>query len=149
MPFPISLSGTVSSGDLTPDQALERLESALLATNARDLRRAGTELTFRGGLRLSGTNVLGPITHGQLRVKEASTGVQIAWVVTLGQLLLMVTGAVALMGLLPQERPFPGGPIPYLLPWLFLVGGNTAVTRWRWPRFLARALRTPAHPVSP
>ncbi len=147
MPFPISLSGAVTAREVTVEQALDRIESALSYAKALALRREGGAVQFRGGVfrLVSGWNVLVPISSGIVEVSPSATGVSVGYRVTFMQMLILVTLMVgAFLGpfvMATPEMPVKGGLGVLAVAWLWLFGGNFVLTRWRWPAFLRRALQ--------
>jgi hypothetical protein len=150
VPFPISLSGAVTVRDVTVEQALDRLEGALAQAKAGALRREGSAVQFRGGVfrLVSNWNVLVPISNGALEVSPSANGVSVTYRVTFGQMLVAVTLMVgAFFGSFVMTTPntsVAGGLGILAVAWLWLFGGNFALTRWRLPAFLVRSLSRPA-----
>ncbi len=96
---------------------------------------------------MSNWNVLVPISDGVLQVSPSANGVNVSYRVTFGQMLVIVTLMAAFFGAFMATAPHTplGGRlgVPAVM-WLWLFGGNFALTRWRWPAFLARSLSQPA-----
>jgi len=146
MSFPGSFSGALTLRDATVAQALARVESALDRERAFALQRSGSAIHFRGGVfrLVSGWNVLAAVSSGVVEMAPAGSGVQVRYRVAFTQLLVVVTGMVAFfLGPFVMMSPGPSmagrlGILAFM--WIWLFGANYALTRWRFPRFLRRAV---------
>jgi hypothetical protein len=96
----------------------------------------------------SSWNVLGPISSGVLQVSPIEDGVSVGYRLKFTEVLVFATvGVGAVIG--PGVMSVPNIPIAGRLGilavgWLWLVGGNYVVTRWRLPSFLVRSVEQSA-----
>ena len=150
--FPFKLAGvvTVDSASGSPvalDEVLASIAARLKREKATHLTRTDDRISFKGGfLRLvSGWNQLVSISRGKIRVEQVGSAICVHYEVWFTQLLLVVT--VMVVGFL--SRPIFAAPnltiagkVSILaFAWLWLAGGNIAVTAFRFPRLLRRAAK--------
>src|SRR5437867_6641706 len=93
MPFPISLSGSVSVSGLTVGQAIDRLEGALASARPASLRQEGSGVRFRGGVFrfVPNWNILVPISTGIVEVSPRGDGVNVRYRVSFTEMLVIAT----------------------------------------------------------
>jgi hypothetical protein len=144
MPFPVSMSGEVRVSCGSVDRALGDLLSALEAAGAVQLQSKGDTIEFRGGLFrwAPSWNILGPISSGSVKVVSRASEVVLRYRLGLHQLCVVAAGLTAWIffgvEIRGDQGPAWGHLYRYALIWLWLVGGNYLLLRWRWPRFLSR-----------
>ena len=148
--FPLTHSGkfTVGGPSNRPDP-LDDVLTSITASLEREkptcLSRTGNRIDFKGGvLRLaSGWNQLVAISRGEIRVERQTSGILVHYKISFTQLLIVATILVAgFFGLPVIGAPNLSVAIAVALlaiAWLWLVGGNIAITAYRFPRFLRRA----------
>lgn len=145
MPFPVSMSGEVRVACGSPERAERSLASALEAEGAVRQQSTGNVIEFRGGIFrwVPSWNILGPISSGSVEVLARAGGVVVRYRLRLLQACVVALALTAWLFLgieiLGDEGPAWGHLYRYVLAWLWLVGGNYVLLRWRWPRFLVRS----------
>jgi hypothetical protein len=149
--LPLTLSGIVmigrpSSGDDSLEDALTSILARLEREKPSRLLRLGNRVDFNGGLirLVSSWNQLVAISHGEIRVEREARGISIRYELWFTQLLIVVTlGVGAIFGLLIMAAPnlsIAGKFVFLSAAWICLAGGNIAITAFRFPRFLRRAV---------
>jgi hypothetical protein len=153
MAFPLSLSGEIE----VPGARDPLLNATAIAASVegairpRSILREGTVVDFKGGmLRLvSSINILAPITSGHVDVRSGPSGVRIYYTLRFTECLIACAAIAVLfgtVGFLQLQDYFRPHHVPILfpvlcvaLPFIWLFGGNVAVTLFRFPRLLRNA----------
>jgi hypothetical protein len=151
--LPLNLSGIVmvdqpSASSKSPEGALTSILARLEREKASNLSQTRNRVDFKGGVfRFAWNwNQLVAISHGEIRVERAATGLSIRYEIWFTQLLIVVTvGVAGFFG--PPVIAAPNlstmGKLGVLsAAWLWLTGGNIAITAYRFPRFLRSAVET-------
>ena len=78
MPYPLSLHGKAPSELSDVQSTLDRIETALREAKARDVKREGESIRFKGSFmsRRFGGSVLTVVSWGTIRVARTDSGVQ-------------------------------------------------------------------------
>jgi hypothetical protein len=150
--FPLSWSGhvtVVGAGGLAPNitAAAGAIESALVAQRPKSISRIGADLRFEAGVfrLVSSNNVLVPITKGQVSVQAASPGLRISYTIYFTEVLVFSAVVSALFAIPMNASPGDASILfrvaASCLPLIWLFGGNVAITMFRFPRLLRRAVR--------
>jgi hypothetical protein len=125
-------------------EAISRLESAVVAARAETVQRKGEELVFRAGpFRLvSNWNVLVPISTGFLTVSQQAGPVVVSYRVTFTEMVLVTTVMALFFGgfVILEGRSLLSSLGLLVLAWTWLFGANFVLTAWRFPRFLLASL---------
>jgi hypothetical protein len=147
MAFPISIRGHVFSEAVAdPEVALSRVVAHLRADGLNRYELGEVQLTFRIGLfnGLGRHHPLTVITHGVLHVSPASGGVVLHYRLWFTQAFWIVTAMVlAFFGpavLTSTNLTWHEGTLILAGFWLWLYGGNVAITWMRFPRWLSAAV---------
>jgi hypothetical protein len=143
--FPITLNGEVSidvTDRVDPKAVRNAIRLALEVLGARRIEADSDALRFRSTvLRLmSSTNMLAPISHGEMRIAGAPGRVTVRYHVNFWQILTagtLLIGVVLGLPLLhaPNLSTWQASMIAAVA-WLFLMGGNWILTAVRFPRFI-------------
>jgi len=154
--LPLTLSGVLMvERPSAADDALENALTSIMARLEREkplrLSRTGNQVDFKGGLLrlVSSWNQLVAISHGEIRVERQVRGMSVRYEIWFTQLLIVVTIAVGgFFG--PPIMAAPNLSIAGKLAvlsaaWLWLAGGNIAITALRFPRFLRQAVESERH----
>lgn len=152
MPFPLSRFGTfhIDHPDATEEHAASvRGEIALWANQqrAQDVERTAQGITFKGGMFrfVSKANPLVAISSGSIDVLHEETGLRVTYSLLFTQMLLIITTAVALLGVLVrQATPFSWTTTcrVLLIAWLWLFGMNYVISRIEIPKALRRVAQS-------
>jgi hypothetical protein len=150
MAFPLSLSGEIDVLDAldrasNATAAAASIEDAIRAKRPRSIRREGTVVDFKAGMHrfVLSTNILVPITSGHIDVRSEPSGLRICYTIHFTECLVLccivtvVFGTAALLQL--KDAPLLFRVLCVILPFIWLFGGNVALTMWRFPRLLRRA----------
>jgi hypothetical protein len=153
MPFPLSAQGTVTVEPLSPadiQRVMDRVDKALREAKASDISRTAQQLRFRVGFFrfVPSWNQLLFISSGEIAFsRDADKAVIHYHLFFVKQLIVISVGVVLMFGILPiflyGIRYSDLGFLPIILPiaWLWIFGGNYALTAFRFPRFLRAAAR--------
>ena len=131
-----------------PTAAAIAIESALSAQRPKSLSRVGTVVEFRAGVLrfVTNMNVLVPISSGHIHVQSDLSGLRILYTIRFTEILifsLMVNAVFAFAVTSRAVGPTSAlGVIIIFLPFIWLFGGNVAITLFRFPRLLRRAAGT-------
>jgi hypothetical protein len=129
---------------------LRRLERNLAAHKPASIRRAGATIHFRGGMGrwVWNWNLLVPISTGSFTVEETPAGPRVCYRLRFTELVVGVTGIVLFMSVVAGaiEGGFRASVTTFVVMWLCLVGGNLAITLWRFSSFVRRACGFPHKP---
>lgn len=142
MPFPFSSTGTISADikeGLSVSDALAAIAEAI-----RDEKPTGMDIStdtvkFTSGIfrLVNSWNLLAPISAGSIRCTQSAEGpLFVHYHISFIQMFVVVSLVVGLIfGILARA------PLPFLIEaWAWLFGVNYALTLYRFPRFLKRAL---------
>ena len=156
MMLPLTLSGLVMvERPSTTDDALADALTSIMRRLEREkplhLSRTGDRIDFKGGLLrlVSSWNQLVAISRGEIRVERRVRGLSVRYDLWFTQLLVVVTVAVGgFFG--PPIMAAPNLSIAGKLAvlsaaWLWLAGGNIAITAFRFPRLLRQAVESKRH----
>ena len=144
-PFIVSGSVDIRVGDsFASDAGRDAIGRAISRLRPRQLQEKGGRIVFRGGvLRLvSGLNLLAPVTDGEVALVMRGPNLRISYTLTLHELVFAVLLLSTALGL---ALALTGGPwwiAGVLAVWLF--GLNVLILRFRFPRFLRRAVLSEA-----
>jgi hypothetical protein len=152
MPFPLSLNRCTQvqvTGD--PEQYVEPVLTAisdwLKHKRARRIVRSAHSVSFSAGIfrLVTGLNPLGPIGSGSIAVSPDADGIDICYSFRFTELFVTVTVMVAAffgppMWRAPNLDEFDAISLLGIL-WLWLFGGNYAITSFRVPRLLRKVAR--------
>jgi hypothetical protein len=150
LPFDVKreLEVTISEAFADREQdILKLITGALKKEKANSVHQVGNRIEFHGGIfrPVMSWNQLVAISSGEIEVHHQRNITTLVYHIRFTQLLLLVSVmVVAFFG--PFIWPAPNldaGEALALLGfiWLWLVGGNIAITCFRFPRFLRKALK--------
>jgi hypothetical protein len=152
MPFPLSLNRCIHvRGPGDPDQYVELVLTAisdwLERKRARRIVRSPHCVSFSAGIfrLVTGLNPLGPIGSGSIAVSPDANGINICYSFRFTELFVVVTVMVAAFFGPPTWRApnldeFDTIAILGTF-WIWLFGGNFAITSYRLPRLLRKVAR--------
>jgi hypothetical protein len=154
MIFPLSWVGDIrvpreSGRTWDVAAAVLAIERAISAQKPKSVARVGSSVEFRAGIfrLVSNTNVLVPISSGHVDVQAEPSGLRIRYTIRFAEVLafsLIVTAAVAVqVSVYPENTTRAFRAIVCCLPLIWLLGGNVAITLFRFPRLLKRAVQSP------
>ncbi len=143
--FPITLNGEVSidaTGGVNAKEVRNALRLALQVLGGRRIEADCDALRFRSTVLriMSSTNMLAPISYGEMHITGAPGRVIVRYHVNFWQMLTVGTllfGLVLGLPLLhaPNLSTLQASIIAVVL-WLLLMGGNWIFTAVRFPRFI-------------
>jgi len=144
--FPTSISGTLelpAFKSVGVEELLSLVSAEMDHANARDIRRVGTKLSFRGGVfrLVSNWNVLVPAGSGEIEILPG-TPVRVRYHFSCIQMLVLVSLIVLAIGA-STISSHPSDLTSYLIPllaWLWLFGMNYLVASARLPALVRRAV---------
>jgi hypothetical protein len=147
MSLPFSFSGRVEV-DARHDVngAALRLERGLEILKAKRIDRTESQIRFKAGYArlVSNTNLLAPISSGELAVQPKGGGLVVVYRLRFTQMLVFVTVMVfGFFGpsLLNAANRSKGQAVVYLFGmWMWLFGGSVVTTLIRFPRWIRRTL---------
>jgi hypothetical protein len=154
--FPLSWSGDVvvrGEPNAVPDPtaAAVAIEAAIREQRPRSVSRTGTLVHFRGGILrwVSNTNILVPITSGDVEVHPELSNLRVSYTIRFGELLTFAIVATVVFTLVVSTK---GGNAPAFfkvvastVPLWWIFGGNVGLTVFRFGRMLKRAVRVPSN----
>jgi hypothetical protein len=148
--FPMTLSGSFTVD--RPSISLGALGAVLASITARlerekpkRLSQAGDRIEFKGGILrfVSSWNQLVAISRGEIRVERQTSGISVQYQIWFTQLLIVVTimvGGFLSLPIVGAGNLSAAGKVAVLaIAWLWLAGGNIAITTYRFPRLLRQA----------
>jgi len=142
MPFPISMRGKIIGTCRDIEKAKKNILSRLELQSPKELLCEGNTVKFRGGLLrpVLSTNLLGPIKCGTLKFDTDKTGMTtVNYQLNTSEITIFTTVATLIFFIIIFMRPNPDYQ-PLLIIWLWIVGGNYAITFFRFRTFLREAL---------
>ncbi|HEX8692841.1 MAG TPA: hypothetical protein VF746_10500 [Longimicrobium sp.] len=129
---------------------LRRLERALAPHKPRWIRREGATIHFRGGSFrwVTNWNLLVSISTGSFTVEETPAGPLVCYRLRFTGMVVGSTVAVLLLAVWLTTMAGMSRPpvLIFVVMWLWLVGGNLAITLLRFSRFMRRACGFPHRP---
>jgi len=97
---------------------------------------------------VSGWNQLVAISHGEIQIERQEAGLSVRYTIRFTQLLIVVTimvgGFLALPVIGANNLSIAGKVAVLAIAWLWLAGGNIAITAFRFPRLLRQAIESSA-----
>lgn len=144
--FPLSIQGQFEVPRLTSKETgfvTMRLFYALEAAKASSLHRDGDTITFRGGMfrLVSNWNVLGPVSHGVIKVSATPT-ITVQYSLSSIELLVVATLQALLAGFCVSIKTGEIGLLNFAVAafaWTVLFGLNYLVAASRLPAFIRQA----------
>lgn len=129
-------------------EILDLILHALEKEKARSMHQAGNRIEFRGGIfrLVMNWNQLVSISSGEIEVFSTGKIVTLAYHIRFTEMLILVSAGV--IGFLcPAVWRAPNlnvleASAMLAFAWLWLFGGNVAITYYRFPKFLRRALES-------
>jgi hypothetical protein len=146
--LPLSFLGKVTI-PAAPEVELvaNRLEQALRVLKARQVSRVGSRIEFKAGvsLAISSTNLLAPIGSGELSLHPSGEFLTVRYQLRFTQMLVLVSGMVLAISVpfLMNMRTWSDrqeGVLFLFFAWLWLFGGNVAISIVRFPRWIVRSV---------
>jgi hypothetical protein len=120
------------------------LAAELASVEARRIRVTDNSVRFTGGLfrLVSGLNILGPITRGEIAITSNPEVVRLKYRISFMQLILTASLLVTFFALwIAGRRPFTVDHVLFVcFVWLWLVALNAVVAIFRFRRFLRNCI---------
>ncbi len=148
MPLPFSFSGRVEVGAQRDVKgAALKLERGLEILKAKRIDRKGLQIHFTAGAArlVLNTNLLTAIGSGELLVQPKSGGLVVVYRLRFTQMLFISLMVFGFLGPFVLSSPNLSSAQALVLlagAWMWLFGGNVALTLIRFPRWIRRTLGT-------